>query len=84
MEQERCDNCLYYELDIDALPCADCCKQHTFSHYSYWAPEIDKITDPFKRLGELLKSQTYLLLEIGRLKEELNSLVETVKERNKE
>lgn len=78
--EQRCDNCRYFKLDVDALPCVDCSKQHVAEH-SYWAPDIDIITDPFERLGALLENQTYLLLEIGRLREEVNNLYELVKER---
>lgn len=82
--ERYCSNCRYYELNIDALPCSECSKQHAGKDHSHWAPDFDDITDPFERLGAILENQTYLLLEIGRLRDELNRLTETVKERNKE
>lgn len=79
-----CSNCRYYELNIDQYPCAECSKQHVVKDHSHWAPDFGDITDPFERLGALAEMQTYLLLEVGHLRDELHNLVEIVKERNKE
>ena len=76
--EKTCSNCRYYALSIHAIPCSEC-KDH-----SCWAPYIEGITDQSEKLNAVLENQAILLLEIGRLKTELNNLVEIVKERCKE
>ena len=82
--ERGCSNCRYYELNIDQHPCVDCTKQHFNKDHSHWAPVIDDITDPFERLGAILENQSLLLLEIGRLRNDLDNLREIIKERDNE
>lgn len=77
MEQKRCGNCMYGDLASDAEPCKDCSRYFAnSSNKLYWMPEIEKIEDPFERMGAILKNQTYIMLEIGHLREELNKFKE--------
>lgn len=81
--EQRCTNCRYLDLDVDAIPCKDCSHGRYNGKTTFWQPATEYISDPFERLGALLTTQTYLLLEIGRLREEINKLVDVVKEGEK-
>lgn len=82
--KKECATCRYVDFDTDALPCQDCDNCSNVSKTSYWAPKDEDISDPIERIRLCLECQTYILLEIGRLRNQLNELIENIKERNKE
>lgn len=82
--ERRCANCRYIDLESDALPCADCSHCRDINKFDHWSPQIEDITDSFERLGAILENQAYLLLEMGRLRNELNKLIDIVKTRGEE
>jgi hypothetical protein len=79
--EQKCSNCRYEEFDSDAFPCRDCCNCSSVSRHLYWAKAIENIDERAEVIKALLETQTLMLLEIGRLRGELNSLIITVKEK---
>lgn len=81
---KRCGTCLYEDFDTDAIPCKDCSNCNMYSKDFHWTPKLEDVTDLGDRLNVLLKSLNIITFEIARLRNTLDDLVETVKERNKE
>ena len=73
---QRCSNCLYSDIDVNAEPCACCSRYLGTNCPSYWMPEIEDIKDDSEILRAILKNQMYIRLEIGSLRDKLNELKE--------
>lgn len=74
--EQNCGNCRYFRLDADVFPCSECTRYTGDGTENYWAADIKDISDPDEKLGAILEGQTYLLLEISRLREEIRKLKE--------
>lgn len=79
--EKQCATCRYIDLESDALPCADCSHCRKNNSFDYWSPQIEDITDQFERLGAIMENQAYLLLEIGRLRNEMHKIAKVIDER---
>lgn len=75
MMEQYCGNCRYFRLDTDTFPCVECTR-NTGSNATanYWAADLKDISDPDEKIGAILESQTYLLLEISRLRARVEEL----------
>lgn len=74
--EQYCANCKYFRLDADVFPCSECTRNTSDGTENYWAADLKDISDPDEKLGAILEGQTYLLLEISRLREEIRKLKE--------
>lgn len=62
-----CSDCLYHDLEPDSFPCKKC------SEHDMWTPQIDNLK-PDEILSTILKNQFTMLLELGHLRNEIESL----------
>lgn len=73
---QNCGNCRYFRLDSDVFPCVECTRHTSNGTGNYWTADLKDISDPDEKLGAILEGQTYLLLEISRLRNELHKFKE--------
>lgn len=74
--EEYCANCRFFRLDADVFPCVECSRCNSANTTNYWAADLKDISDTDEKLGAILEGQTYLLLEISRLRAKLDELTE--------
>lgn len=72
--EQKCSNCTFYDLDVDVFPCADCSRYLSNNKDNYWMADPENITDSLEMLRAILKTQTYTMIEIGRLRKELDKM----------
>lgn len=73
--EQVCGNCRYVDRDFSSLPCKHCSNGRYNGKTIFWQPLIEDSLDPLDR--------TYLMLELERLREELDKLIYIVKEKYK-
>ena len=81
IDSERtCANCRYYDLPINVLPCKEC-KRCSSDGVEKWAVPINEMSEPSEKLEALCEYQMYTIVTMVELREELNNLIEVIKER---
>lgn len=78
--ERHCDNCRYFDLPTNALPCKEC-KRCSSDGVEKWALPINMMSEPGEKLEALCEYQMYMIVTMVELREELNNLIETIKER---
>lgn len=81
IDSERaCANCRYFDLPTNALPCKEC-KRCSSDGVEKWALPINEMSESSEKLKALCEYQMYMILTMAELREDLNRLIETIKER---
>ena len=64
----QCSNCLFGDLNYNALPCAEC------RNKSQWHNSIEHMVGGYEMQSAILKTQMYILRELGDLRGRLDKL----------
>lgn len=65
---QDCYNCLFGDLNYDSLPCSEC------KDKSQWLNSIEHTAEGYEMQSAILKTQLYILRELGYLKDRLDKL----------
>ena len=71
---KKCENCLFSELDIDTEPCASCSRTRYDNKDLKWCNSIEYMAGGYEMQSAILKTQMYILRELGNLKSILDKL----------
>ena len=63
-----CSNCLYVNLNYDAIPCRDCQDKNR------WRKQIENMNDPLEIAHLVLETQMYILEELGQMRDKLDKM----------